>query len=360
SITADYISGRKTVQLDASNQICKNFIEIVGARHNNLKNIDVSFPLNAISVVTGVSGSGKTSLIRDILFPALKKTLGIANPKVGEHSELRGNLGLIYEVDYVDQNPIVRSSRSNPATYIKAYDEIRKLYADQKQAKVNALKPAHFSFNIDGGRCEECQGDGYITVEMQFMADVYIKCEECDGKRFKDEILDVKFHGKNIFDILEMTIAEAVDFFEKHGDNTGKRINKLLNHYIDVGLGYLKMGQSSNTFSGGENQRVKLATFLSQEKAEPSIFIFDEPTTGLHFHDIKNLLTAMTKLRNNGHTIIIVEHNLEVIRNADWIIDLGPEGGSRGGNLVFEGTPQEIINCKKSYTGKFLKSRLNL
>ncbi|HOE04910.1 MAG TPA: excinuclease ABC subunit UvrA [Bacteroidales bacterium] len=358
SLTADYISGRKSLQLRNDTAISKNYIEICGARHHNLKNITVRFPLNAITVVTGVSGSGKTSLIRDILVPALKKSLGLANMKTGDFNRLDGDLSLIYDIEYVDQNPIGRSSRSNPATYIKAYDEIRKLFADQKQAQMNGLKPAHFSFNIDGGRCEECQGEGEIRVEMQFMADVFLECEACHGKRFKDEILEIRFQGKNIHDILEMTIAEAVIFFEEQGGATGKRINALLKHYLDVGLGYLKMGQSSNTFSGGENQRVKLATFLSHEKASPAIFVFDEPTTGLHFHDIKNLLAAMTKLRRNGHTLIIIEHNLEVIRNADWIVDLGPEGGDKGGNIVFEGTPSALIACNQSHTGNFLKSRV--
>ncbi len=358
SLTGDYLSGRKKVNMKKTGTLGPNYIEVCGARHHNLKNINVKFPLHAITVVTGVSGSGKTSLVRDILFPALKKKLGLANQKTGDFTSLNGDLGLIYDIEYVDQNPIGRSSRSNPATYIKAYDEIRKLFADQKQAQINGLKPAHFSFNIDGGRCDECQGEGEIRVEMQFMADVYLICESCGGKRFKDDILEVKFHGKNIHDILEMTIAEAVAFFEEHGGNTGKRINTLLKHYLDVGLGYLRMGQSSNTLSGGESQRVKLASFLSHEKANPAIFVFDEPTTGLHFHDINNLLEALQKLRKNGHTIIIIEHNLEVIRNADWVIDLGPEGGDTGGYLLFEGKPDALMQCEKSYTGTFLKNRI--
>ncbi|MBP7076954.1 MAG: excinuclease ABC subunit UvrA [Bacteroidales bacterium] len=358
SVTGDYLSGRKSLALNNTPVHWQNYIEVKGARHHNLKNIDVRFPLHAITVVSGVSGSGKTSLVRDILYPAIKKNLGLANLRTGDFTKLEGDLGIIYDIEYVDQNPIGKSSRSNPATYIKAYDEIRKLFADQKQAHLNGLKPAHFSFNIDGGRCEECQGEGEIRVEMQFMADVFLVCEACNGKRFKDEILEVKFHGKNVFDILEMTISEAAAFFEEHGGDAGKRINSLLKHYLDVGLGYLKMGQSSNTLSGGESQRVKLASFLSHEKANPSIFVFDEPTTGLHFHDIRNLLTAMEKLRKKGHTLIIIEHNLEVIRNADWVIDLGPEGGEAGGYVVFEGTPNALMSCEMSYTGKFLKNRI--
>lgn len=325
----------------------KNFIELTGARNNNLKNLNVKFPLGIITVITGVSGSGKSSLIKGVLYPALKKQLGQMAEITRDYTSLSGDYKLCNGIEYVDQNPIGKSSRSNPATYIKAYDEIRKLFSEQKHAKANGLKPSHFSFNVPGGRCETCKGEGEITVEMQFMADVHLVCEVCHGKKFKDDVLDIKYRNKNIHEILEMPIVEAVEFFGESNNRTEKKIATLLQNYIDVGLDYVKLGQSSNTLSGGESQRIKLASYLSLEKDSPSIFVFDEPTTGLHFHDIGKLLLAFEKLRNKGHTLIIIEHNPEVINFADWIIDLGPEGGEKGGNIVFEGTPE---NLKKSNT----------
>jgi len=354
TLTAKYLRGELKNPVTISPAPWKNYIGIIGARHNNLQNIDVKFPLGVITVVTGVSGSGKTSLIQGILYPALKKQLGHFSDKTGEHTRIDGDFHLCEDIEYVDQNPIGKSSRSNPATYIKAYDEIRKLFSDQPHAKANGYKPSHFSFNVPGGRCEVCQGEGEITVEMQFMADVHLVCEACNGKRFKEEILDVKYHEKSIFDILEMPISEAVEFFRAGTGNTEKKIANLLQNYLDVGLGYVKLGQSSNTLSGGESQRIKLASFLSMEKASPAIFVFDEPTTGLHFHDISKLLKSFEKMRAKGHTLIIIEHNAEVIRFADWIIDLGPDGGDKGGNLVFAGTPQDLVKCKQSQTARVL------
>lgn len=354
SLTAKYLKGELSNNAPDTRNKWKNFIEIKGVRHNNLKNIDIKFPLGVASLITGVSGSGKTSLIKGVLFPAVKKALEQYADKTGEHDLLTGDLHLVNDIEYVDQNPIGKSSRSNPATYIKAYDEIRKLYSEQQHSKANGYKPSHFSFNVPGGRCEVCQGEGEITVEMQFMADVHLLCEACNGKRFKDDILDVKFQDKSIFDVLDMPITEAVEFFNQGTGKTEKKIAALLHHYLDVGLGYVKLGQSSNTLSGGESQRIKLASFLSKEKAAPSIFVFDEPTTGLHFHDIAKLLKSFEKMRAKGHTLIIIEHNPEVIRFADWIIDLGPDGGDNGGYLVFEGTPEAILTCEKSETGKYL------
>ncbi|MDD2636516.1 MAG: excinuclease ABC subunit UvrA [Bacteroidales bacterium] len=354
SLTAQYLKSMLTTYDLYERQKWNNFIEIKGARQFNLKNIDVKFPLGVATVVTGVSGSGKTSLIKTILYPALKKTLGQYADKTGEHDSITGDLHLITDIEYIDQNPIGKSSRSNPATYIKAYDEIRKLFADQKHSKANGYKPSHFSFNVSGGRCETCQGEGEITVEMQFMADVHLVCDECGGKRFKDDILDVKFQEKNIADVLDMPISEAVEFFSLGKGRAEKKITSLLQNYVDVGLGYVKLGQSSNTLSGGESQRIKLASFLSREKMTPMIFVFDEPTTGLHFHDIRKLLQAFDKIRDKGHTLIIIEHNPEVIKFADWIIDLGPEGGDKGGQLMFTGTPEQIIKSKNSVTGKYI------
>jgi excinuclease ABC subunit A len=359
SNTADYLTGRKKVQSVQGMHQWNSFILIEGARQHNLKNLHVKIPIGISTVITGVSGSGKTTLIKNILYPALKKRFGAFSERTGEHTRISGDLHLIHDVDYVDQNPIGKSSRSNPATYIKAWDEVRKLFSSQKQAIHNGFKASHFSFNVDGGRCEECQGEGEIRVEMQFMADVFLKCEACDGKRFKDDVLEVKYNGKNVSDFLEMTIDEAVHFLESEKGSTEKRIVKLLSHYQDVGLSYLRLGQSSNTLSGGESQRIKLASFLSNEKSAPTVFIFDEPTTGLHFHDISNLQKAFDKLREQGHTLIIIEHNAEIIKNADWVIDLGPEGGEKGGSIVFEGTPKQLVKCKKSYTGQFLKGKLN-
>lgn len=359
TLTAKYIRGElQNPKNDHPLKWC-NSIKIEGARLNNLKNINVSFPLNVATVVTGVSGSGKTSLVKGIFYPAIRRELGISADKAGDFDKISGDINMIKNIEYVDQNPIAKSSRSNPAIYIKAFDEIRKLFAEQKTAKLNGLKASHFSFNSEGGRCEVCQGEGEITVEMQFMSDIHLICEACNGKRYKDEVLDIKYRDKNIYDILEMSIEEAVEFFGQGESKTEKNIVSLLQNYINVGLGYLKMGQSSSTLSGGESQRVKLAYFLSMENCEPTIFIFDEPTTGLHFHDINKLLKALGNMRAKGHTLIIIEHNPEVIKFADWIIDLGPDGGKNGGNLVFEGPTKNLLKCKESITGKVLKNFIN-
>lgn len=309
-------------------------------------------------MVTGVSGSGKSSLVTKVLYPALAKMFGGYSEKTGIHDLIRGDFNMINSVEFVDQNPIGKSTRSNPVTYLKVYDEIRKLYADQQSSKYNGFKPSHFSFNIEGGRCEECQGEGEITVEMQFMADIHLVCESCKGKRFRDEILEVTFEGKNIYDILELTVDEAIDFFGNNKSTTSKKIARELKPLQDVGLGYVKLGQSSSTLSGGESQRIKLASFLAKEKGSPSLFIFDEPTTGLHFHDIRKLLDSFNALIARGHSIIIIEHNLDVIKCADWVIDLGPEGGNDGGGIVFEGIPEDLIKVKQSYTGMALKEKL--
>jgi excinuclease ABC subunit A len=358
SLTARYINGTEKIELPMVRRKWNNYIEITGARENNLKGIDVRFPLNTLTVVTGVSGSGKSSLVRKILYPALTKHLGGYGEKTGDHTRLQGDLSLITAVEFVDQNPIGKSSRSNPVTYLKTYDDIRKLYADQQASKINGFTASHFSFNIDGGRCEECQGEGEIKVEMQFMADIHLTCESCNGKRFKADVLDVKFREKSIYDILEMTVDEAIVFFSEADKHEGKKIAKKLLPLQDVGLGYVKLGQSSSTLSGGESQRIKLASFLAKEKDSPTLFIFDEPTTGLHFHDIRKLLDAINALISRGHTVLIIEHNTEVIKVADWIIDLGPEGGESGGYKVFEGTPEKIVKCKESYTGKYLINKL--
>ncbi|HBX52346.1 MAG: excinuclease ABC subunit A [Bacteroidetes bacterium RIFOXYA12_FULL_35_11] len=358
SLTAQYLTGRQKIQKPLVRKKWNNFIQILGARENNLKNIDVKFPLNIFTVITGVSGSGKSSLVKKILYPALKKLYGGYGEKTGSFNILKGDLHLLRDVEFIDQNPIGKSSRSNPVTYIKVYDEIRKLFASQKHAKLNGFTASHFSFNIDGGRCEECQGEGIITVEMQFMADVHLVCESCKGQRFKEDVLEVKYQDHSIFDILNLTIDEAIVLFSKTSGSTEKKIVEKLNTLADVGLGYIKLGQSSSTLSGGESQRVKLASFLGKEKAEPTLFIFDEPTTGLHFHDIKKLLNALSELIKHGHTVIVIEHNMEVIKTADWLIDLGPEGGATGGNLVFEGTPEDLCLCNNSYTGKFLKNKM--
>ena len=312
-----------------------------------------------MTVVTGVSGSGKSTLVSKILYPAVAKRLGGYAEKTGQHDAVKGDFERITSIEFVDQNPIGKSSRSNPVTYLKAYDEIRKLFSDLQASKYQGFKPSHFSFNVDGGRCEECQGEGVIKVEMQFMADIHLVCESCKGKRFKDEILEIEFKGKNVHDILEMTVNQAIDFFKEGKLSTEKKIAKKLQPLQDVGLGYVKLGQSSSTLSGGESQRVKLAAFLAKEKDSPSLFIFDEPTTGLHFHDISKLLDSLNALIYRGHSIIIIEHNLEVIKSADWIIDLGPEGGKNGGQVVYEGTPEDMIKNSKSYTAQALAEKLD-
>ncbi len=360
SLTAGYLTGKDKIPVPAIRRKWHNYIEITGARENNLKRISVKFPLNVLCVVTGVSGSGKSSLVKNILFASLSRHFNGYSEKAGAFDILRGDFQFLKGIEFVDQNPIGKSSRSNPVTYSKTYDEIRKLYSEQPLAISNNLKPAQFSFNVEGGRCEECQGDGEIKVEMQFMADVKLLCDSCHGKRFKDDILEVNYSGKNIFDILEMTVDEAVEFFSDKKGNIDKRIVQKLKPLADVGLGYIKLGQSSSTLSGGESQRVKLASFLSQDKnIGPNLFIFDEPTTGLHFHDIRKLLEAFNALIEHGHSIIVVEHNLDVIKTADWVIDLGPEGGKEGGELVFCGTPDDLIHCKRSYTGQYLAGKLS-
>jgi excinuclease ABC, A subunit len=359
SYTVRYLLGTERIKVPTIRRKWSNYIEVVGARQNNLKGIDVKFPLNVITVVTGVSGSGKSSLVQDVFYNALKRALDGVADKPGLHSALRGSINLIHDVEFVDQNPIGKSSRSNPVTYIKAYDEIRKLFADQPLSKQMGYTAATFSFNVEGGRCDECQGEGTVTVEMQFMADLVLECESCHGKRFKPDVLEVLYRGKNVFDVLDMTVNQAVEFFSEQQGTIEKKIVKKLKTLQDVGLGYVKLGQSSNTLSGGESQRVKLAEILGTEKPEPMIFIFDEPTTGLHFHDIKTLMKAFNALVANGHTVIIIEHDLDVIKCADHIIDIGPEGGDAGGNLVFEGTPEALVKCENSYTAKFLRNKMN-
>ena len=355
SYTLKYLSGEEKIPIPAARRKWNNYIEVVGARENNLKNINVRFPLGVMTVVTGVSGSGKSSLVRNVFYMALKKHYGGVAERTGQFGELRGSMHLVKDCEFIDQNPIGRSTRSNPVTYIKAYDEIRKLFSEQQLARQMGYTPAYFSFNTTGGRCEECQGEGSVTVEMQFMADLRLECEHCRGKRFKQDILEVLYKDVNIFTVLEMTVNQAIEFFGAQNGNTEKRIVKRLKPLQDVGIGYVKLGQSSSTLSGGESQRVKLASFLANEKPEPTIFVFDEPTTGLHFHDIKTLLAAFNALITKGHTIIIIEHNIEIIKCADHVIDIGPEGGDDGGNIVFEGTPEELVKCEKSYTGKFVK-----
>lgn len=360
SMTAAYLSGSQKIPVPELRRKWTDFILLKGVRENNLKNIEVRFPLHVMTAITGVSGSGKSSLVKDVLYPALNRKINGAGEKAGKFDELSGDLHRIESVEFVDQNPIGKSSRSNPVTYIKAYDEIRKLYSRQQAAVQNGFKPAHFSFNVEGGRCDECQGEGIIKVEMQFMADVHLICESCKGKRFKDDILEVRYRNKNISDILEMTVDEAIDFFTVSKAGLEKKISSKLKPLQDVGLGYVKLGQSSNTLSGGESQRVKLAWFLSRESSAESVFfIFDEPTTGLHFHDINKLLSAFNALIKKGHSILVVEHNLDVIKSADWIIDLGPEGGEEGGEIVFSGIPGDLVKNKKSYTAKHLLPKLN-
>lgn len=358
SLTTKYLTGSEKIEVPKHRRKWTNFIEVLGARENNLKNLTVKFPLNVLTVVTGVSGSGKSSLVSKILSPSLTKILGGYGERTGHHDAILGDYKQITALEYIDQNPIGKSSRSNPVTYLKAYDEIRKLYSEQQSAKMQGLKPSHFSFNVDGGRCDECQGEGTIKVEMQFLADVFLICESCNGKRFKEDILDVRYREKNIDDILNLTVNQAIEMFSQGKSSTEKKITKRLKPLQDVGLGYIKLGQSSSTLSGGESQRVKLASFLALEKDSPTLFVFDEPTTGLHFHDIRKLLDSFNALISRGHSIIIIEHNLEIIKCADWVIDLGPEGGDKGGELIFEGTPEELVKVEKSYTGIALKGKL--
>ncbi|MCR4853286.1 MAG: excinuclease ABC subunit UvrA [Prevotella sp.] len=373
SHTYNYLTGKDTIEIPSSRRPWNLSIKLRGCRMNNLRGIDVSFPLNVMTVVTGVSGSGKSSLVKGILYPALKRHLDEVAELPGEYIALEGDWQKIKHVEMVDQNPIGKSTRSNPATYVKAYDAVRQLFSEQPLAKQMGFSAQYFSFNTDGGRCDECKGAGVITVEMQFMADLVLECESCHGHRFKHDILDVRYNGKNIDDVLNMTVSEAIEFFDgekvENADEKGKKATKnttaklvadRLRPLEQVGLGYIKLGQSSSTLSGGENQRVKLAYFIGQERQEPTLFIFDEPTTGLHFHDIKKLLQAMDSLIERGHSILIVEHNLEVIKCADHIIDLGPDGGDKGGNLVCAGTPEEVAACKESITGKFLKEKLTV
>ncbi len=358
SYTVRYLTGEEKIETPAYRRKWNSYIKVEGAAHNNLKGVDAIFPLHVMTVVTGVSGSGKSSLVRDVFFKSLSRFYEEDGELPGTFNRLSGDMHMVKHIEFVDQNPIGKSSRSNPATYLKAFDEIRKLYAEQPAAKLMGFNPAFFSFNVEGGRCEECKGDGTITVEMQFMADITLTCESCHGKRFKQEILEIEYRGKNINDILEMTINQAIEFFSEQQGSTEKKIIKRLKPLQDVGLGYIKLGQASSTLSGGENQRVKLAYFLSNEKQDPTIFVFDEPTTGLHFHDIKTLLSAFDSLIEKGHTVVIIEHNMDVIKCADYVIDMGPEGGDKGGYIVCSGTPEDIARCKQSYTGRYLKDKL--
>jgi excinuclease ABC subunit A len=354
SLTGQYLSGRQSIAIPSQRRKWSDFIEIKGARENNLKEVDVKFPLNVLTVVSGVSGSGKTSLVKRILQPAVQKAIGnYSGEQTGAYDAIGGDFNKIEQVEVVDQNPIGRSSRSNPVTYVKAWDEIRNLFASQGLAKAGGLKPSAFSFNVEGGRCDVCQGEGEVKIEMQFMADIYLPCEACEGKRFKQHVLDVTYKEKNVFEVLDMTIDEALEFFDQE-----PKILAKIKPLADVGLGYVHLGQSSNTLSGGEAQRIKLASFLVKgNNSSKTLFIFDEPTTGLHFHDIKKLLKSFDALIVQGNTIIVIEHNMDVIKCADWVIDIGPEGGDKGGTVVFEGIPEDLIKEKNSYTGKFLKER---
>ncbi|MBI1669615.1 excinuclease ABC subunit UvrA [Capnocytophaga periodontitidis] len=353
TLTGKYLSGRLTIEVPKKRRTSPHYITLVGCRENNLKNIDVTFPLDMLTVVTGVSGSGKSTLVKKLLYPAIQKELDLGGEKIGQFTKIEGKYKHLQSVEFVDQNPIGKSTRSNPITYIKAYDDIRALFANQKLAKMRNFQSKHFSFNVDGGRCEVCKGEGEVTIEMQFMADVHLTCEACGGKRFKKEVLEVMYEGKNIDDLLNTTIDDAVAFFQKHKQT---KIAEKLKPLQDVGLGYVTLGQSSSTLSGGEAQRIKLASFLSKsDSKEKVLFIFDEPTTGLHFHDIRKLLDSLQALIEKGHSVIIIEHNTEMIKSADYVIDLGLEGGAKGGNLVATGTPEEIAKNKQSYTGKYLK-----
>ncbi len=358
TLTADYIYGKRKIEVPVKRRKSTCKIVLTGVTENNLKNLTVHFPLQVMTAITGVSGSGKSTLIKMVLVPALKKCYGDYSDRSGSFDKLTGDLHAITGVEFIDQNSIGKSSRSNPATYIKVWDDIRKIFADEKAAKIQGFKPSHFSFNVPGGRCEECQGEGIIKVEMQFMADVYLACEHCKGKRFKEEVLEVKYKGKDIYDILEMTVNQAMEFFSAGSTHSEKSITEKLQKLSDVGLGYVKLGQASSTLSGGESQRVKLAYHLSLENATPTLFVFDEPTTGLHFHDIHKLMDSLNALIDRGHSVLIIEHNMDVIKCADHIIDLGPEGGNEGGHIVFEGTPEELIKCKQSYTSKYLRGKI--
>lgn len=358
SYTLDYLSGARSIEVPARRRPWKQSILVEGAAENNLKNIDVRFPLNVMTVVTGVSGSGKSTLVREILYKGLNRILGETGDAPGTHKAITGDLSRVRAIEFVDQNPIGTSSRSNPATYLKAYDEIRKLFAEQQLSKQMGFTPAYFSFNTDGGRCEECQGEGTITIPMQFMADIKVTCESCHGKRFKPEILEVEYRGKNIYEFLDMTVNQAIEFLSENAGTDERRIIRRLQPLQDVGLGYIKLGQSSSTLSGGENQRVKLAWYLAQENQSGTMFIFDEPTTGLHFNDISVLMKSLNRLVDKGNTVVIIEHNMDVIKSADWIIDIGPDGGEAGGNIVGQGTPEDIAAIPHSYTGQYLKPKL--
>ena len=356
TLTAQYLNGSLEIEVPKKRRTSKYHVTIKGAREHNLKNIDVTFPLNMLTVVTGVSGSGKSTLVKRIVYPALLKSIGGYGEKAGEFTSIEGNFSTVKFIEFVDQNPIGRSSRSNPVTYIKAYDDIRALFSKQKLSVLRNYQPKHFSFNVDGGRCDTCKGEGNVTIEMQFMADVQLECDDCHGKRFKKQVLEIKFNDKTIDDVLNMTIDDAIAFFETHSVT---KIKTKLQPLQDVGLGYVTLGQSSSTLSGGEAQRIKLASFLGKgSKAETGLFIFDEPTTGLHFHDIKKLLKSFNALIDKGHSIMVVEHNLDLIKCADHVIDLGPEGGANGGYVLAEGTPESVAKSKKTSTGHFLKSKL--
>jgi excinuclease ABC subunit A len=359
SRTLAYLSGFEKIDTPLKRREWRHYIEVKGAMEHNLKNINVKFPLKALTAVTGVSGSGKSTLVSEILYPALRRKLGQNGDKPGAFKEITGDLSSIKRIEYIDQSPVGKSTRSNPVTYIKAYDEIRKLFSEQPYAKINGYGHSHFSFNIDGGRCPECQGEGVITIEMQFMADVQMVCESCGGTRFKPDILEVKYQGKNINDVLNMSVEEAINFFMAQKEPISHRIADKLQPLASVGLSYVKLGQSSSTLSGGESQRVKLASFLGKESSSDStLFIFDEPTTGLHFHDIKKLMDSFNALITKGHSVIVVEHNMDIVKCADWIIDLGPEGGDAGGYVNFEGRPEGLIEMEHNYTAKALRMKM--
>jgi excinuclease ABC subunit A len=358
SLTAQYLTKERVIPIPATKRKPRNWIKIIGARENNLQNVSVDIPLFTLLCVTGVSGSGKSTLIKDILYPAIRKQLGVFGDFQGEVKSVEGDLKFVKGIELIDQNPIGKSSRSNPVTYVKAFDEIRDLYARLPISKARGYKPGFFSFNVDGGRCEMCEGEGIITVGMQFMADVHLPCESCEGRRYKAETLEVKYHEKNIADLLEMDISEALAFFKERKGTLEDKIVSKIQPLEDVGLGYIKMGQSSSTLSGGEAQRIKLASFLTKSAgAQGNVFIFDEPTTGLHYYDIEKLLIALQRLIDAGNSIIVIEHNGDVIKCADWVIDIGPEGGDKGGKIVFTGTPEELILEKDNYTGKFLMGK---